>query len=100
MIHYIMVQVLVMTHLVGLTYQQITTKKNLLVSKKRQKKIHSDSDVLIVIGIGGSYLGARAAIETLNHSFYNVLEKGARKTPQVFFAEIASVLPTYMTLLK
>lgn len=74
-----------MTHLVGLTYQQITTKKNLLVSKS-DRKIHSDSDVLIVIGIGGSYLGARAAIETLNHSFYNVLEKGARKTPQVFFA--------------
>lgn len=37
MIHYIMVQVLVMMHLVGLTYQQITTKKNLLVSKKQQK---------------------------------------------------------------
>ncbi|ECH6824552.1 glucose-6-phosphate isomerase [Listeria monocytogenes] len=54
--------------------------------KKATEKIHSDSDVLIVIGIGGSYLGARAAIETLNHSFYNVLEKGARKTPQVFFA--------------
>lgn len=57
----------------------------MLVSKSN-RKIHSDSDVLIVIGIGGSYLGARAAIETLNHSFYNVLEKGARKTPQVFFA--------------
>ncbi len=49
------------------------------------KKIQSDSDVLLVIGIGGSYLGARAAIEALNHTFYNNLSKEARKTPQVFF---------------
>lgn len=34
-------------------------------------KIRSDSDILLVIGIGGSYLGARAAIEMLNHSFQN-----------------------------
>ncbi|KGA96640.1 glucose-6-phosphate isomerase [Alkalihalobacillus alcalophilus ATCC 27647 = CGMCC 1.3604] len=53
--------------------------------QKAAGKIKSDSDVLIVIGIGGSYLGARAAIEALTHSFYNVLDKGARKTPQVFF---------------
>ena len=49
------------------------------------KKIQSDSDVLLVIGIGGSYLGARAAIEALNHTFYNNLSKEERKTPQVFF---------------
>ena len=49
------------------------------------EKIKHDSDVLLVIGIGGSYLGARAAIEALNHSFYNVLSKEERKTPQVFF---------------
>lgn len=48
-------------------------------------KIKSDSDVLLVIGIGGSYLGARAAIEMLNHSFYNLLPNEERKTPQVFF---------------
>lgn len=53
---------------------------------KASKKIQSDSEVLIVIGIGGSYLGARAAIETLNHSFYNVMDQKDRKTPQVFFA--------------
>lgn len=53
---------------------------------KSAEKIKNDSEVLIVIGIGGSYLGARAAIETLNHSFYNVLDKADRKTPQVFFA--------------
>ncbi|MFB9324818.1 glucose-6-phosphate isomerase [Paenibacillus aurantiacus] len=50
------------------------------------KKIQSDSEVLVVIGIGGSYLGARAAIEALSHSFYNILPNGRRKTPQVLFA--------------
>ena len=53
--------------------------------KKAAAKIQSDSDVLLVIGIGGSYLGARAAIEFLTHSFYNVLDQGTRKTPQIFF---------------
>ena len=53
--------------------------------KKAAEKIKKDSDVLLVIGIGGSYLGARAAIEMLNHSFYNVLPKEERKTPQVIF---------------
>ena len=41
--------------------------------KKAAAKIQSDSEVLLVIGIGGSYLGARAAIEFLRHSFYNCL---------------------------
>ncbi|KZZ83357.1 MULTISPECIES: glucose-6-phosphate isomerase [Bacillaceae] len=54
--------------------------------QKSAAKIKEDSDVLVVIGIGGSYLGARAAIEMLNHSFYNVLSKEDRKTPQVIFA--------------
>ena len=46
--------------------------------KKAAEKIQNDSDVLLVIGIGGSYLGARAAIEFLSHSFYNILDKGVR----------------------
>ncbi|GKU75994.1 glucose-6-phosphate isomerase [Paenibacillus sp. L3-i20] len=54
--------------------------------KKASEKIQSDSEVLIVIGIGGSYLGARAAIEMLSHSFYNIQSKEQRKTPQVLFA--------------
>lgn len=54
--------------------------------QKAAEKIKSDSDVLIVIGIGGSYLGARAAIEMLQHSFYNALPKEKRGTPQVLFA--------------
>ena len=53
--------------------------------KKAAAKIQSDSDVLLVIGIGGSYLGARAAIEFLQHNFYNILPKEARKTPEIYF---------------
>ena len=53
--------------------------------KKAAEKIKGDSDVLLVIGIGGSYLGARAAIEFLSHSFYNVLPKSVRKTPEIYF---------------
>ena len=54
--------------------------------KKAAEKIQSDSDVLVVIGIGGSYLGARAAIECLGHSFRNNLTKEERKTPEIYFA--------------
>lgn len=54
--------------------------------QKAAAKIQSDSEVLIVIGIGGSYLGARAAIESLSHSFYNTLPKDKRKTPEIYFA--------------
>ena len=50
------------------------------------KKIQNDSEILIVIGIGGSYLGARAAIEALRHTFYNVIDKDMRKgTPEIYF---------------
>ncbi len=54
--------------------------------KKAAKKIQSDSEVLVVAGIGGSYLGARAAIEFLTNTFYNVMDKADRKYPQIFFA--------------
>lgn len=54
--------------------------------EKAAKKIQKDSDVLVVIGIGGSYLGARAVIETLTSTFYNMLPDKQRKTPQIFFA--------------
>jgi len=63
--------------------------------QKAAEKIQNDSDVLLVIGIGGSYLGARAAIEMLNHSFMNVLPKEKRKTPQIFFVG-NSISSTYM----
>lgn len=63
--------------------------------QKAAEKIKNDSDVLVVIGIGGSYLGARAAIQTLNHSFYNELPESDRKTPQIFFAG-NSISPTYL----
>lgn len=53
--------------------------------KKAAEKIKADSDVLIVIGIGGSYLGAKAAIEMMSHHFYNSLPKDKRKTPEIYF---------------
>ncbi|WP_127530579.1 glucose-6-phosphate isomerase [Paenibacillus kobensis] len=64
--------------------------------KQAASKIQSDSEVLIVIGIGGSYLGARAAIEMLSNSFYNVQTDAARKTPQIFFAG-NNISSTYVT---
>jgi glucose-6-phosphate isomerase len=63
--------------------------------KQAAAKIKEDSDVLLVVGIGGSYLGARAAIEMLNHSFYNALPKEKRQTPQVIFIG-QNISSTYM----
>ena len=53
--------------------------------KKAAAKIQSDSEVFLVIGIGGSYLGARAAINFLRHNFYNLQPKDQRKTPEIYF---------------
>lgn len=53
--------------------------------KSAAEKIRNDSDILLVIGIGGSYLGARAALDMLNHSFQNLLSKEDRKVPQIIF---------------
>lgn len=53
--------------------------------KKAAEKIRSDSEVLVVIGIGGSYLGARAAIEFLGHNFFNSVSKEVRKSPEIYF---------------
>ena len=63
--------------------------------KEAAKKIQSDSEVLLVIGIGGSYLGARAAIEFLSHSFYNVVDKSVRKAPEIYFCG-NSISSTYL----
>lgn len=63
--------------------------------QKAAEKIQGDSDVLLVIGIGGSYLGARAAIEFLGHSFYNMLGKDKRKTPEIYFCG-NSISSTYL----
>ena len=53
--------------------------------KVAAKKIQSDSDVLLVAGIGGSYLGARAAAEFLRHGFYNEMTPEVRKTPRIYY---------------
>ena len=54
--------------------------------KKSAERIQNDSDILVVIGIGGSYLGARAVIESLTSTFYNMLPDKTRKTPQILYA--------------
>lgn len=54
--------------------------------KEAAATIQKESDVLVVIGIGGSYLGAKAAIDFLNHSFINLLSKEERKAPQILYA--------------
>ena len=63
--------------------------------KKAAEKIKQDSDVLLVIGIGGSYLGAGAAIEFLRHGFYNMISKEQRKTPEIYFVG-NSISSTYL----
>ena len=70
-------------------------KEEYLRIKAAAKKIQSDSDVLLVIGIGGSYLGARAAIEFLGHSFANCVDKTVRKAPEVYFVG-NSISSTYV----
>ena len=64
--------------------------------KKSAEKIKSDSEVLIVIGIGGSYLGARAAIEMLTNNFHNALDNDKRKAPKIFYVG-NNISSTYMT---
>ena len=67
--------------------------------EKAASKIKKDSEVLLVIGIGGSYLGARAAIEFLRHSFYNSVSSEIRKTPEIYFVG-NNISSTYMNHLK
>ncbi|MBR3255387.1 MAG: glucose-6-phosphate isomerase [Clostridia bacterium] len=61
-------------------------KKEFARIKKAAKKIKKESDILVVIGIGGSYLGARAVIEGLTNTFYNLLPEESRKFPQILYA--------------
>ena len=61
-------------------------KKEFKRIQKVAKRINKDSDILLVIGIGGSYLGARAVIEALSSSFYNMQTLKQRKSTLVLFA--------------
>ncbi len=63
--------------------------------QKAATKIQNDSEVLIVIGIGGSYLGARAAIDFLGHSFHNNVSKDLRKAPEIYYVG-NSISSTYI----
>lgn len=60
-------------------------KKEFEKIKKCAEKIRKDSEILLVIGIGGSYLGARAVIESLTHTFYNYLAKEQTRAPQILY---------------
>ena len=68
-------------------------KKEFARIKAAAERIKKNSEVLVVIGIGGSYLGARAVIEALTNTFYNINPN--RKTPQVFFVG-NNLSPNYM----
>lgn len=71
-----------------LGWLELPTKYNKREFKKIKEcaqKIREDSEVLVVIGIGGSYLGARAVIESLTNNFYNLQDKEQRKTPQIIY---------------
>lgn len=63
--------------------------------KKSAKKIRKDSKVFVIIGIGGSYLGARAVIESLTSNFANMFPDNIRKSPQIFFVG-NSISPNYI----
>lgn len=63
--------------------------------KKAAEKIKNNSEVFVVIGIGGSYLGARAVIESLTNSFYNLQSSKKRKTPQIFYVG-NNISPVYI----
>ena len=60
-------------------------KKEFSRIKKAAKKIKKESDILVVIGIGGSYLGARAVIESLTSTFNNMITEKQRKYPQILY---------------
>ena len=66
-----------------LTLPTFYDKEEFARIKNAAKKIQKDSDILLCIGIGGSYLGARAVIESLTHTFYNY---GKRDFPQILYA--------------
>ncbi len=68
-----------------LTWPEKYDKKEFEKIKKCARKIQNDSEVLIVIGIGGSYLGARAIIEALTNTFYNLQDRSIRKFPQILY---------------
>ena len=71
----------------------IMNREEFAAIKKAAEKIQSDSEVLVVIGIGGSYLGARAAIEFLRHGFYNNISRELRKTPEIYLQATISAVP-------
>lgn len=69
-------------------------KKEFESIQQAAREIRETSEALVVIGIGGSYLGARAAIEMLSHSFANQYPEGKRSNPQIYYLG-HTISPTY-----
>jgi len=65
--------------------------------KLASEKIRKNSDVLVVIGIGGSYLGARAAIEFVRGNMYNTT---AKDSPEIYFAGNSISAPALEAILN
>lgn len=63
--------------------------------KKVATRIKKTSDIFIIIGIGGSYLGARAVIDGLTNTFYNSIDRKQRKAPQIIYAG-NNISPNYL----
>lgn len=70
-------------------------KKEFSRIKKAARRIRKNSQAFVVIGIGGSYLGARAVIESLTSNFANMMPEETRKSPQIFFVG-NSISPNYI----
>src|SRR5690625_1094602 len=60
-------------------------KKEFTRIEQTAKKIQSNSEILLVIGVGGSYLGSKAAIDMLQHQFHNLLPEDEEKAPKIIF---------------
>ncbi|MPW26569.1 glucose-6-phosphate isomerase [Alkalibaculum sp. M08DMB] len=78
-----------------LDYPNRLEQKEIQKVKDAALKIQGDSEILIIIGIGGSYLGSKAVISALTHSFYNEITTEQRKAPKIYFAG-QNISPTYL----
>jgi len=76
-------------------YAKKISPKEVEKIKEAANQIKRDSEIFIIIGIGGSYIGSKAVITALTHSFYNELEKENRNTPKIYFAG-QNISPTYL----
>lgn len=82
-------------HLGWIDWPYHISKREIERIKETAETIQQQSEAFILVGVGGSYLGARAAIEMFNHTFHNILDENKRDVPQIFYAG-HHFNPTYM----